>query len=265
MSSPIRLPVIEQGTPDGVPVVLIHGLGDSARSFEPILDRLPASVRALAVTLRGHGDAPRPRGGYDLRRMAADVRAAMEECGIASAVVAGHSMGAVVATRLALDAPERVAGLVLAGGRGTWRGSVLEEELFPGMLAMTDPVDPAWVRAFRESTCAGAVPAAFLDMVVSESLELPARVWRALVAAMREDHRAELPRIAAPALLVRGGADGLATAVDQDELARLLPGARPATYEGAGHAVHWEQPARFAFDLAAFAAQCARSRQAVLV
>jgi non-heme chloroperoxidase len=48
----VRLPVIECGDADGVPVVLLHGLSDSWRSFEPVLAHLPLSVRVLAVTQR---------------------------------------------------------------------------------------------------------------------------------------------------------------------------------------------------------------------
>jgi hypothetical protein len=44
---------------------------------------------------------------------------------------------------------------------------------------LSDPIDPAFVRAFQESTLARSVPKAFLDRVVSESLKVPARVWKA--------------------------------------------------------------------------------------
>src|SRR6476619_4909047 len=108
-----RLPVTEQGDADGAPLVLLHGYSDSGRSFEPVLAELPASIRALAVTLRGHGDAPKPDGGYDVAQLAADVVPVLDRAGIERAVVAGHSMGSVVAARVAIDAPERVAGLVL--------------------------------------------------------------------------------------------------------------------------------------------------------
>ena len=116
----VRLPVIEHGDPDGVPVVLLHGLSDSGRSFEPLLPHLPPSLRVLAMTLRGHGDAPKPEDGYGAEQMAADVVAILDDADVDRAVVAGHSMGSIIATRLALDAPERVAGLVLMGAKPTF-------------------------------------------------------------------------------------------------------------------------------------------------
>ena len=56
----VRLPYVEQGDPSGVPMILLHGVTDCWRSFELVLPPLPASIRAFAVTQRGHGDAERP-------------------------------------------------------------------------------------------------------------------------------------------------------------------------------------------------------------
>jgi pimeloyl-ACP methyl ester carboxylesterase/FAD/FMN-containing dehydrogenase len=252
-ASALRLPVIERGALDGVPVVLLHGLSDSAPAFEPLLAHLPASVRALAVTLRGHGGAPKPDSGYDIAQLAADVRRVLDDAGVVRAVVAGHSMGSIVATRLALDVPERVAGLVLMGAKPTYDDPMLDD-LYAVFDALEDPVDPAFVREFQESTLARPVPADFLDTVVDESLRLPARVWKALVGpTLRADHSAELSRIAAPTLVAWGDRDEIATRADQDALVAAIPGAQLVVYHGGGHAFHWEDPAAFARDLVAFA------------
>ena len=58
----INLPCVDGGR-GGVPVVMLHGVTDSWRSFEPVLPHLPDDIRAIAVTLRGHGDAPKPESG----------------------------------------------------------------------------------------------------------------------------------------------------------------------------------------------------------
>ena len=60
--------------------------------------------------------------------------------------------------------------------------------------------------------------------------------------------------IAAPTLLVWGDQDAFVPESDQDTLLAAIPGSRLEVYRGAGHAVHWEKPARFAVDLAAFVA-----------
>src|SRR5918994_40377 len=71
----VTLPYVAQGDPAGVPVVLLHGGTDSWRSFQPVLPYLPSSIRAFALTQRGHGDARRPGSGYHPREFAADVAA----------------------------------------------------------------------------------------------------------------------------------------------------------------------------------------------
>lgn len=56
----VRLSYVEQGDPVGVPVLLLPGLGDSWRSFKPVLHHLPDSIRVFALTQRRHGDASHP-------------------------------------------------------------------------------------------------------------------------------------------------------------------------------------------------------------
>jgi len=86
----VTLQYAERGSASGVPVFLLHGVTDSWRSFEHVLPYLPSTIRAIAVTLRGHGDSSRPEGGYRYAEMAGDVRALMDALGIPAAVVVGH-------------------------------------------------------------------------------------------------------------------------------------------------------------------------------
>src|SRR5215208_938620 len=58
----VTLPYVEQGDPSGVPVVLLHAIADSWRSFERVLSDLPESIHAFALTQRGHGTRAVPRG-----------------------------------------------------------------------------------------------------------------------------------------------------------------------------------------------------------
>ncbi len=116
LASGVRLPYVEQGDSDGVPVVLLHGVTDSLRSWEPVLPYLPSSIRAFAVTQRGHGDADRPATGYHPHDFATDVVAFLDAVGVEQAVLAGHSMSSYIAERVATEHPERVLGLVLLGG-----------------------------------------------------------------------------------------------------------------------------------------------------
>jgi pimeloyl-ACP methyl ester carboxylesterase len=253
----VRLQYVEQGDPSGVAVVILHGVTDSCRSFEPVLAHLPESLHVFALSQRGHGDSDRLATGYRTRDFAADVAAFMDALGLGQAIVVGHSMGSTNAKRFALDHPRRTRGLVLIGSFASYRNNPVLVEFWESAVSrLTDPIDPAFVREFQESTLARPVPPAFLDTVVQESLKLPARVWRAAFAGFFEDDfAAELGRIAAPTLVLWGDRDGLSRRADQDALIAAIPGSERLVYEGAGHAPHWEEPGRFAADLAAFAAR----------
>jgi pimeloyl-ACP methyl ester carboxylesterase len=101
------------------------------------------------------------------------------------------------------------------------------------------------VREFQASTAAEPLPAPFLERVVAESLKLPARVWKdALAGLLATDLSGEIGKITAPALMIWGDRDEMATLHEQNRLVEASPDGRLAIYEGAGHAVHWEEPAR---------------------
>jgi pimeloyl-ACP methyl ester carboxylesterase len=251
----VRVEYAEHGRADGDPVLFLHGYGDSWRSFEQILPLLPASIRALAVTQRGHGDADRPSSGYGTSDFAADAVALLDSLGIGSAVLVGHSMGAAVAQRIALDHPGRVDGLVFAGGSTSWAYTpAIAGELASEVDVLADPVDPEFARAFQAGTTAEPIDPALLDMFVEESCKLPARVWQAVMKeTLIADFADELPAITAPTLVVWGERDrDISPYAEQEALIAAIPGSDLLVYVGAGHALHWERPEHFAGDLAVF-------------
>ena len=104
---------VEDTDGDGKTIVLLHGLTATRRYVvmgSSTLER--AGHRVIAYDARGHGESD-PAQPYDYASLASDLLGVLEERGIDQAVLAGASMGAHTAVRLALDAPERVAGLVL--------------------------------------------------------------------------------------------------------------------------------------------------------
>jgi non-heme chloroperoxidase len=240
----LELPYVEQGNVSGTPIVLLHGYPDSLRSYEPLLAHLPAGLRAVAVTQRGHGDASRPATGYGIGDFAADLDPVLDELGIASAILVGHSMGSMIAQRFALDRPDRVLGLVLIGALVNGGANAVLREVEGMVAGFEGEVDPAFVREFQVSTLAQPAPAAFVETVIAESSKVPVRVWKAALAG-----------IAAPTLVVWGARDELATRAEQDLLVSALPRAVLPVHPGAGHSVHWEEPTAVAAEIAAFAAR----------
>ena len=257
LSTGVTLPYVEQGDPDGVPVILLHGVTDSWRSFEPVLPHLPPSIHAFALTQRGHGDADRPLTGYSFLNFAADVAAFMDALRLNRAVIVGHSMGSGVTQRFAFDYPERLLGIVLEGTFASLPANPAVREFWETVVStLTDPIDPHLIREFQQSTLAQPVPPAFFETVVKESLKVPARVWKATFSTfLQEDWSGELGKIAAPTLIIWGDQDGFCPRSDQDLLTAAIPNAQLLVYRGAGHDPHWEEPERFTKDVVAFISQ----------
>lgn len=250
----VVIPVAARGVlrPDRPSIVMLHGITDSRRSFEEVVDHIPTGVHVVVPTLRGHGDADRPTAGYHPDELAADVAEVLDRLTVRSAVVVGHSLGAVVGCRLAAARPDLVAGLVLAGGFATPGSNAAIQELVEFADDLSDPIDRALVAEFQLGTTAQPVSEQRLDVFVSESLAVPARVWQAAARGLAEvDVLAGLHGSVTPTLLVWGTEDPFAPWDEQEQLARSLVDATIQRYPGTGHAVHWEQSARFADDLVA--------------
>jgi pimeloyl-ACP methyl ester carboxylesterase len=254
LATGVELAYVEQGNPAGVPVIFLHGITDSWHSFEPVLPHLPHTIHAFALTQRGHGESERPATGYRPQDFAADVAAFMDALQLERAVIAGHSMGSSIAQRFGLDFPERILGLVLIGSFASFQDKPeLVEFVEVGVSPLEDPIDPAFAREFQESTLAQPIPPEFLETVVQESLKVPARVWKAAFQGLLEgEFPSELGKIKAPTLIVWGDQDAYCPRSDQETLRMAIAGSRLVVYAGVGHAIHWEEPARFAADLVAF-------------
>lgn len=254
LSTGISTAVSEHGSADGSPpVLLLHGWAGSRRSFAALLPLLPASLRVLALDLRGHGDADKPPDGYDLPTLAADVVAALDALGIGRAVLVGASSGGYVAQQVAVAAPERVAGLVLAGAPRDLRG----RPPFAAELArLTDPVDPVWARAFVAGfTDLERLPGWYVDVMVEDALRLPASIWTATFEGLnRSRPPTDGAPIAAPTLVVSGARDELLARDHTAALVDAVPGAEWIEYPDTGHLVLEEQPAWLAADVAEFVA-----------
>jgi non-heme chloroperoxidase len=256
LSTGVRLHYAERGNPSGEAIVFLHGYSDSWFSFSRVLPLLSPSYHAFALTQRGHGDSDKPQCCYTPDDFAADVDAFMEALGIEEATVVGASTGALFAQRVALSYPHRVRRLVLVAAQTP----VHELEALSGLReevrALEDPVPPEFVREFQKSTIYHPVPQEFLEAAISESLKLPARVWRdyleQAVLSIDHDYVLELREIEAPTLILWGEQDALFPREEQERIAAAIPGATLKVYPESGHAAHWERPEEVVRDLEAF-------------
>ena len=248
----VTLPYVEQGDPAGVPLLLLHAVADSWRSFERVLPYLPDALHAFVPSQRGHGDATRPRTGYRPEDFASDLLAFMDAVEVEAAVIAGGSSGGLIGRRFAIDHPERTLGLVLLGSPASLKGKPDVLELWDTTLStLADPIDPHLVREFARSCLAQPIPAPFFETIVRENLKVPARVWTATFEGLLgDDSFRDLHNIKAPTLVVWGDQDSIIPRSDQEALTAAIPDSRLLVCPGAGHAFYWEIPERVAVELA---------------
>jgi pimeloyl-ACP methyl ester carboxylesterase len=92
---------------EGRPLVLVHGITESRRTWDPLLaPLLSAGYRVIAVDLRGHGGSSRT-APYDLATMAGDLAAVLDVEGVDDALLVGHSLGGAVVSAYAAGGPCR--------------------------------------------------------------------------------------------------------------------------------------------------------------
>jgi non-heme chloroperoxidase len=249
-----RLHYAERGDPTGEAIIFLQGYSDSWFSFSGVLSLLSPEYHAFAPDQRGHGDSDRPEGRYTVDDYAADVDAFMDAVGVEEATLVGHSGGTLIAPRVALSYPHRVSRLVLIGSAIMGARNEVMLELGEAVRALEDPVPVEFVREFQESTIYRPIPQEFLDKAVSESLKLPARVWRDYMEGviLTPDHEAQLREINVPTLIIWGEQDAMFPREDVEQLARTIPDATLKVYPETGHAVHWERPEEVVRDLKEF-------------
>jgi non-heme chloroperoxidase len=255
LSPGLRVHYAEQGDREGEAIVFLHAYVDSWFSYSRMLPLLSPEYHAFAPDQRGHGDSDKPQCCYAADDYATDVDAFTEAVGIEKATLVGDSSGGLIAQRVALDYPHRVSRLVLIGSPTTLVNNEGVRALGEEMLAgLEDPIPPEFVREFVSGMIHHPVPEEFLAGVVSESLKVPARVWRDYYegVVLTVDDTARLGEIDAPTLILWGEQDTLLPREEQEWRAAAIPDATLKVYPEIGHLAHWVRPEWVVRDLEAF-------------
>lgn len=240
----------------GDDVLLLHGTGASSHSWRRLFPMLALHHRVTAIDLPGHAFTdPLPYGRLNLPGMAEAVGALAAKLGLRPRVIVGHSAGAAIAIRMALDghaAPEAIVSL--NGALFPISNSYLRP-LFVGAakLMALNPLtprlfalrarDPAAVRRLLAGTGSRIDPAD--EAIYGRLAATPSHAAGALGMMAGWDLEAlqdDLPRLAAPLLLVVGDADAMVPPGRAAGVARLVPEARVVRLPGLGHLAHEEAP-----------------------
>jgi len=231
----------------GRPLILVHGLTEDRRGWDPVVPLLEDGFRCIRLDLRGHGES-HDAADYSALGMVEDVSTVVSQAGLDEApVLVGHSLGGVVVTAYAAQA--RAAGVVnvdqplaLAAFKGALtpletmlRGDGFTEAI--GVVFESLGVDalPADARAWADACHAAARQEVVLG-VWGLVLETEAAQLDALVESVLRD-------VTVPYLAIHGSDPGPGYA---EWLTELAPSATVEVWDGDGHYPHLVEPERFA-------------------
>lgn len=239
---------------EGEPLLLVHGLGGSAGNWVEVLPELVRRYRVIAVDLPGHAGSESLPKGATMDDFAAATAVVLDAEGVDRAVVAGHSLGGLVALRLARLRPELVRGLLLVAPAGIATASRMVEAL----VIATATIRPGRAVAPFRHRWADRVwyrRALFRPWFVSDAVALTPRATHGLLsdqprhtntkvagrAMIVDDPRQDLPEIACPVVILWGARDAQLPLEDAFEYARRLR-AKLRLVADCGHLVIVERP-----------------------
>lgn len=221
---------------DGPAVVMVHGLGGSSNSFQPLMAGLD-SYRVIRPDLPGAARSALRPGQPTLMGLCQALHDLIRACGVASAHLVGHSMGTLICQYLAAAEPRLVSGLTLYGPilepPAAARAGLKERATLArleGMAPIADAVSQGSLSAAtrRDNPAAAA-------LVRESLLRQDAAGYAAHCEALAEAQPAGHGAIGCPTLLVVGADDPVAPPEMAGRLAGLIRGAEVEILPGCGH------------------------------
>lgn len=254
----VRQAVVDQGDGDEV-LLLIHGMAGSAETWRAVLPQLAKKYRVIAPDLLGHGQSSKPRTDYSLGAFAVGLRDLLDEIGVRSATVVGHSLGGGVAMQFLYQHPEYCRRLVLigSGGLGPDVGWILRLLAAPGAELVMPVIAPppvlragnavrSWLTSVGLRSPRGAeIWNAYSSFADSETREAFLRTLRSVVDYRGQSvsalNRLNL-REALPVLAIWGEDDNIIPVDHAYSALQARPDCRLEILPGIGHFAQVEAP-----------------------
>ena len=253
-NGPVRLHYLDWGGDGLPPMVLLHGMRDSALSWDTFADSMNASFRVLALDARGHGDSDwAGSGGYSFQRHVSDVETLFDALDLEDAIIVGHSAGGRYAWAYAVENPQRVRALIVVDIDPDPQNAQTARD-FSDIAAEPDSwgtLDEFQERLRHRQVYTGETELRSQAQAVSRQTKDGTYVWKADIRIVTEYERPDLwdswSRIECPVLLVRGRQSRLLTHETAVRMRAALPAfqVRLAELEGGGHWFHQDFPGAF--------------------
>ena len=237
------------------PLVFVHGFACAHDDWQAQMDFFRPRQCVVACDLRGHGASTGDPAHCDIQAYGADVGALLHALDLPPAVLIGHSLGCRVVLQASVDAPERVAGLVLVDGSrlGTGDPQMAEQAMRQQIQAVGYP---AFLRGFFAGLFLEGSDPAVQERIVGRALALPEAIGAALFQrVVRWDAQAmdaALAKVGVPLLViqstyvnpqrVRVSLEPGTSTPWLELVRRSVPTAQIDIVSGAGHFVMLEQP-----------------------
>lgn len=251
-------------------VVLLHGQPGGGSDWDSVVRRLPTSLRVLALDRAGYRASPHPAG--DFAANATIVAADMDDAGIDSAIIVGHSYGGGVALALAADHPERVQALVLVSSVGpgclTRWDTLLAAPVAGPICAlaawwMTPPIVRVGLDRLQRARRRPFDHHQYVNWDVwGNAHHQTGAMWRTFLTEQRAlvgglaELSAQLTHITVPTVVLADPADTLVPLATARALSEQLPNARLRLVDQGGHHLPRRVPAAVADAVAEVAALC---------
>lgn len=242
----VRLAVSVSGALDKPAIVFSNSLATSYGMWDEVVERLAPDACLVRYDARGHGRSDAPENGYTIETLGKDVLAVLDALEIPRAVICGVSLGGLTAMWLAIHAPDRVSGLVLANTAANfppetmWRDRAATARS-SGVTSFVQPSIERWVTPEYRGAHEQRV-AELAAMIIGTS---PAGYAGCCEVLAVTNLLPELPRVSCPVRVIAGRHDPSTPPVRAAEIADAIPQADLVTIDAA-HISCVEAPDAFA-------------------
>ncbi|MCH9037618.1 MAG: alpha/beta fold hydrolase [Chloroflexi bacterium] len=242
----------------GSPVLLVHGLGNSAAAWRSNIGPLSEGFHVYAVDLPGHGLSAPYNGKYSLSYGAHFIGGFLDALNLKSVGIIGSSLGGMLALKTALDLPEKVKRLVLVGSAGLGR------EMAPFLRWLTIPIlGQLMARPSRRTTRLSLEKAVFDPSFITDDLVEEAYRYRAIPGATStmlkilrtgtniRGQKAgfvlldQLDSLGTPTLILWGAQDSIFPVAHARRAHGRIPGSKLHIFQDCGHWPQMEKSEEF--------------------